>query len=39
MEVSKGDFGLAIALSIILMLIVFAVNVLLTIIQQRGKGA
>jgi tungstate transport system permease protein len=37
MEVSKGDFGLAIALSIILMLIVFAVNVLLTIIQQRGK--
>jgi tungstate transport system permease protein len=37
MEVSKGDFGLAIALSIILMLIVFAVNALLTVIQQRGK--
>ncbi len=35
--VSAGDFGLAIALSIILMLIVYAVTTLLTMIQQRSK--
>jgi tungstate transport system permease protein len=36
-QVSKGDFGLAIALSIVLMIIVYIVNALLTIIQQRGR--
>jgi len=37
METGKGDFGLAIALSIILMAVVFLVNLALTIIQQRSK--
>jgi len=37
MEVSKGDFGMAIALGIILMLLVYSVNVLLTWAQQRSK--
>ena len=37
MEAGKGDFGLAIALSVILMIIVFLVNLVLTIIQQRGR--
>ena len=37
MEVSKGDFGMAMALSIILMLLVFLVNFILTMIQQRSK--
>lgn len=36
-EVSKGDFGLAIALGIILMALVYLVNLVLTIIQQRSK--
>ena len=36
-EVGKGDFGMAIALSIILMALVFLVNLVLTIIQQRSK--
>jgi tungstate transport system permease protein len=38
MEAGKGDFGLAIALSVILMIIVYLVNLILTIIQQRGKA-
>ena len=38
MEAGKGDFGLAIALSVILMIIVYLVNLALTIIQQRGKA-
>lgn len=37
-EVSKGDFGLAIALGIILMILVYLVNLALTIIQQRSKS-
>ncbi len=37
MEVSKGDFGLAIALGIILMALVYLANLALTIIQQRSK--
>ena len=37
MEVSKGDFGLAIALGIILMALVYLVNLALTTIQQRSK--
>jgi tungstate transport system permease protein len=38
MENSKGDFGLAIALGIILMLLVYLVNLVLTIVQQRSKA-
>ncbi len=38
MEVSKGDFGLAIALSIILMILVYTVSLLLTLIQQRSRA-
>lgn len=38
MESGRGDFGLAIALSIILMVIVYLVNLVLTIIQQKGKA-
>jgi tungstate transport system permease protein len=38
MESGRGDFGLAIALSVILMVLVYAVNLLLTMIQQRGKA-
>ncbi|MBI2850162.1 MAG: ABC transporter permease [Chloroflexi bacterium] len=37
MEVGKGDFGLAIALGIILMALVYLVNLALTLIQQRSK--
>jgi len=37
METGKGDFALAIALSIILMVLVYLVNLSLTIIQQRSK--
>ncbi|MFH1031565.1 MAG: ABC transporter permease [Chloroflexota bacterium] len=36
-EVSKGDFGLAIALGIVLMALVYLVSLTLTIIQQRSK--
>jgi tungstate transport system permease protein len=36
-ENSKGDFAYAIALSIILLLLVYLVNLVLTIIQQRSK--
>ena len=34
---SMGDFGMAIALGIILMILVYTVNMLLTLIQQRSK--
>lgn len=37
METSKGNFDTAIALSIILLLLAYSVNVSLTIIQQRRK--
>jgi tungstate transport system permease protein len=37
MEVGKGDFGLAMALSIILMLLAFTVNLILTMIQQQSR--
>ena len=37
-EVSRGQFALAIALSILLMLLVYLVNLALTIIQQRSKA-
>jgi tungstate transport system permease protein len=36
-ENSKGNFALAIALSVILMAIVYLVTLLLTMIQQRNK--
>ncbi|MDO8491554.1 MAG: ABC transporter permease [Dehalococcoidia bacterium] len=36
-ETSKGDFSVAIALSILLMLLVFLVNLVLTLAQQRSK--
>ena len=35
METGKGNFDVAIALSIILLLLAFLVNILLTQIQQR----
>lgn len=38
METSKGNFGAAIALGVILMLLVFAVNLTLTAVQQRGRS-
>jgi tungstate transport system permease protein len=37
-EVSKGDFALAMAFSVILMILVLAVNYALTTIQQRSKA-
>ncbi len=37
LENSKGEFGMAIALGIILMILVYLVNVLLTTVQQRSK--
>lgn len=37
MESSRGDFALAIALAVILMLIVYSVNFALTTIQQRAR--
>jgi tungstate transport system permease protein len=39
LETSKGNFDLAIALSAILLLLTFAVNYLLTWVQQRGRTA
>ncbi|MBI4286419.1 MAG: ABC transporter permease [Chloroflexi bacterium] len=38
METSKGNFALAIALGVILMVLVFLVNMALTIIQQRSRA-
>lgn len=37
LENSKGEFGMAIALGIILMTLVYLVNLILTIVQQRSK--
>ena len=37
LENSKGEFGMAIALGIILMALVYSVNVILTMIQQRSR--
>lgn len=37
METGKGNFDVAIALSLILMLLAFSVNYLLTVIQQRER--
>jgi len=38
LEVGKGNFPVAIALGIILMLLVYIVNVVLTTVQQRSKA-
>jgi tungstate transport system permease protein len=38
LETGKGDFDVAIALSLILLVLVFGVNYLLTWIQQRGRA-
>ncbi len=35
---SKGEFGMAIALGIILMALVYAVNLILTMVQQRSRA-
>jgi tungstate transport system permease protein len=37
METSKGNFDVAIALSVILLLFAFAINMVLTRVQQRGR--
>lgn len=37
MEVAKGNFDVAIALSVILMLLAYGVTLALTILQQRGR--
>ena len=37
LETSKGNFDMAIALSLLLLLLTFAVNWTLTLIQQRGR--
>jgi len=37
LETSRGEFAPAIALSIILLLLVFAVNLVLTGVQLRGR--
>ena len=37
MEVSKGEFGAAMAFSVVLLLLVYTVSVLLTWVQQRGR--
>lgn len=39
MEVGKGEYDTAIALSIILMVLVYGVNLLLTWVQQRSKAS
>ncbi|HSB78464.1 MAG TPA: ABC transporter permease [Candidatus Methylomirabilis sp.] len=39
LETGKGDFDVAIALSVILLVLVFGVNYLLTWLQQRGRAS
>jgi len=36
-ETGRGEFGLAVALSILLMVLVYVVNLVLTFAQQRSK--
>jgi len=38
LETSKGNFDLAIALGLLLLIITFLVNLALTRIQQRGRA-
>jgi len=37
LEASRGEFALAVALGLILLLVAFSVNLALTAIQQRGR--
>jgi len=37
METSRGNFDIAIALSIILMVLAFVINAILTYVQQRER--
>ncbi len=37
METSKGNFDVAIALSIILLLLAYIINLILTYVQQRER--
>jgi tungstate transport system permease protein len=37
LETSKGNFGLALAFGLILLVLAFSVNLVLTVIQQRGR--
>jgi tungstate transport system permease protein len=37
LETSKGNLALAVALGLILLLLAFAVNLVLTLAQQRGR--
>ena len=39
LETAKGNFDVAIALSVILLILVFGVNYLLTWVQQRGRAS
>lgn len=39
METGKGNFSMAIALSIILLLLIYFVNLFLTLVQQRGRAS
>ncbi len=39
METGKGNFDVAIALSIILLGLVYVVNLVLTFVQQRGRSS
>jgi len=39
METAKGNFALAIALSIILLVLTYLVNLFLTMVQQRGRAS
>jgi tungstate transport system permease protein len=38
LQVSKGEFGTAVALGIVLMLLVYIVNLVLTVAQQRSRA-
>ncbi len=39
LEVQKGNFELAIALSLVLLILIYAVNLVLTFVQQRQRPA
>ena len=39
LETSQGNFDRAIALSVLLLVLVYTVNVILTWIQQRGRAS
>ena len=37
LEASKGEFAIAVALGLVLLVMAFAVNLVLTAVQQRGS--